>query len=342
MRVNREDFVEALRWISPGVSAKESLEQSSCAIFLGNRVFAYDGEVAVSCRSPLPEIEGAVQAGPLLAILSKMPDEEVDVELGDGELLIKGKGRSCGVRMEAKVLLKLDDVERPESWTPLPTNFAEALELVEGGAGKDQSQFEMCCIHLHPEWIEAGDTFQFTRYRVATGFREAALVRQSSVRHILTMAMTKFAETSAWLHFRNKAGLVLSCRRYVQDYPDVSADYKVDGSRLLLPKGLKAATELAEVFSAENVDSNLVTVTLKPGSCRVRGLGASGWYTETKKLPDYKGPPLKFQISPKVLANLVTTHNECIVGTDRLAVDTGNYCYVTALGSVDNEPSKGS
>ena len=180
------------------------------------------------------------------------------------------------------------------------------------------------------------DNFQLTRYTLATGVKESVLVRRSSVKHVVGLGMTKTAQTENWIHFKGPSGLVLSCRRYVEDFPDLAGFLKVKGKQTTLPKGLGEAAEKAEIFSAENVESNNVTVTLKPGSIRIEGRGISGWYSETKKT-DWDGDAIRFAVAPKLLIELVKNHNRCEITADRLKVDGGKFVYVSCLGTVEEK-----
>lgn len=333
-RVNREKFLHTLESVQPGLSPREIIEQSSCFVFKGGEVFSYNDEVACRCNTDLPEeVEGSVQADPLLNILRKLPEDEIEIEVGETEFLVKGKKRQAGIRMEKEILLPVGSVERPKKWSPLHEHFAEAVGIVQQCAGKDESQFSLTCVHIHPEWVEACDNFQLCRWEMATGLKKSTLVRQSAIKHITSLGVTEFSETSNWLHFRT-GSLVFSCRRYVEDFPDLAGILEVgEAIKTSLPKGLADAADKAAVFSAENTDNNQIFLSLSQGRLKVRGEGVSGWYWETKRM-NYDGPPLEFYISPELLIDLLKRHTDCLLSTERLKVDTGSYTYVSCLGAV--------
>ncbi len=129
-RVKRENLLKQLEAVSPGLSAKEILEQSSCFVFKGGEVLTYNDEVACRADCPLPDIEGAVPAKPLLAILAKLPDDDIDVAIDEGKMIVKGKGRKTTIPMEAEVLLPVDNIDKPGEWKKLPSEFGEALAIV--------------------------------------------------------------------------------------------------------------------------------------------------------------------------------------------------------------------
>lgn len=339
IRVNREELLGKLESVQPGLAPREIVEQSSCFVFKGSTVMTYNDEVA--CRLPTGfkiKGAGAVQAQPLLAILRKLQEEEIEIETDAEFFRVKGKRRTAGIRMEQEVLLPIDSVDEPGEWKALHDDFSDAISIVQECAGKDESQFWVTCIHLHPKWVEACDNFQITRYKLKTGLTGPTLVRSSSIKHIISLGMTEFSETESWLHFRNPDGLVFSCRRYVEDFPDMSRFLECAGQEVALPKGLGEAVEKAEIFSSENADSNQVRVELRPGKLKIKGTGVSGWYSETKKMR-YDGKPMSFLITPKLLLEITKRHNECQIdaGAERLKVDGGKFTYVACLGKEDEK-----
>lgn len=329
--VNREKFLQCLEAASPGLSPRDIVEQSSSFVFRNGHVVTFNDEVSVRARSPLPkDFTGAVRAQPLLEVLRKLTDEEVGVEASESELRVAGKGRKAGLRLEREVVLDLSAVEQPGEWLPLPPEFGEAVATVAGCAGKDESQFTATCVHVAPGWVEASDDFQLCRWRLQTGGDQSYLVRHTALKHVAGLGAAQFALTPGWVHFK-APGLVLSCRRYHDEYPDMTPFFKVNGSPAQLPKALVEAAERASIFTKENPDNDHVLVELRPGRLRLKGTGVYGWYSETKKLPDYDGAALGFRISPKLLADLVQKHDRCVLAADKLKVNGGKYMYVTAL-----------
>ena len=334
MRIKRELLLTELEAVLPGLSPREIIEQSSCFVFRKGKVMTYNDEIACTHKSSL-DIKGAVQADPLVAILRKLEEDYIDVLINEGELLIKGKRRRAGIRMDAKILLPIKSVERPKKWMALPEDFADAISIVQHCSGSDDSQFPLTCIHIHPEWIEACDNQQVSRYKIRTDIGQSMLVRKDALKHIISLGMNEFSETENWIHFRNPTELVLSCRRYVEKYPSASITevLKIKGEPTGFPKTIKAALERAEIFSAENIDDNRVVIKLSPKKVKITGKGTSGWFSEIKQAK-YKGKPVSFTIAPKLLERLVQEHSECQITSERLKVAVGKFVYVTCLGEV--------
>jgi hypothetical protein len=299
----------------------------------------YNGEVACWCKLPV-EFEGAITAAPLLSLLEKLAEDELEINVGDGELLVKGRGREAGVRMQAEVVLPIDAVERPTGWQPLHEDFCEAINTVAACAGKDDSGgFFVTCVHITPTHVEACDNWQIARYPLDTPIKEKALVKRDHIKHIVDLDMTKVSETKNWIHFKNPSGLVLSCRRYVDEFPDLSPFLDCTGRPATLPGSLGDAVDKAQIFSADNAQNDNVTIEIRPDKMRISGRGASGWYKEQRSIK-YDGPPIQFMIAPKILTEISKRHTDCILAKGRLKVEGGKFTYVTCLSEEPNGNGK--
>ena len=332
-KVKREKLLFALDAISPGLSKTDILEQSSCFVFMKNgQVATYNGEIACLHKSPLNGFVGAVQAEPLLDILKKLDHDVLSVSSADNSLVLSAKSEETGIGMEAKVLLPVDKVETPKKWKSLSEEFTEGINLVQHSAGNDDQKFNLTCVHIHPEWVEACDNIQAAKYITKTPIKQPTLVKADSIKHIVSLGMTEIAETSAWLHFKNPSGLVLSCARWTDSYVDTSGIFKITGKKAQLPKGLADAASKGAVFSKENSDYNRVSIELSKGLMKLEGRGSSGWYRKSQAI-DYKGERLNFLIDPELIVKLTKDFNDCEISDTTLKVERGSLTFITALDS---------
>ena len=330
MKVNRQELLQQLDQCRAGLATREIVEQSSCFIVKDGKLITFNDEICVRRDTNL-NFEGAISAEPFLAILAKLVEEEIEIEPLNGELLIKGKGRRSGIKMEADILMPLDALEDAGPWVQLHADFCEAVETVGQCAAKNDSRFAFNCIHIHPEYLEACDNYQIVRYKLASGLESPTLARQSALKHVSSMDMTEMSETKSWLHFRNPAGVQLSIRRYVEDFPDMSGVLDAEaGAKTTLPGGLAEALDKAKIFSDGNPDGNQVLVELRPNKMSIKGQGAAGWFQE-KKMVAYDGPEIAFMISPDLLTEITKKHNECGITANRLKVSNGKFVYVSCL-----------
>lgn len=339
IQVEREQFLQELEAVFPGLSTRDVIEQSSCFIYSKGEIVTYNGEIACHRSTSLTSLKGAIQASPLLNILRKMREDTLTLKTNEGELVIIGKKKRAGIRMESEIMLPVDDLEHPKKWKKLHSKFNDAINLVHQCTGKDENKFWTTCVHIHPEFIEASDNDQISRYTFPTGVRKSILVRGASIKHLITLGMNEFSETKTWIHFRNSDGLIFSCLRFIQDFPNLNPYLKVKGSKTSLPKGLGEATQKAEIFSAENPESNRILVELGPDRLRIKGTGASGWYWERKKIA-YDGPEINFLIAPNLLAELSKRYGKCSISPKALKVNGSRFEYVASLGDPNEKETE--
>ena len=335
--VNREEFLSQLEAVRPGIDLKGDVDQSSCFVFKGGKVITFSGEIACFHESCLKEVEGAINAAPLLEMLRQIKGENINVEMDAKSLKLQYKRERVKFKIESEIELPIDVIEDPGEYTKFPADFAEALALVQECASKDESRFDLTCIHIHPKFLEAAGQFQFARYRIDTGLEKSILVKKDHLTHIIGLGMTEYSLTQTWMHFRNPSGVVLSCQwTPFEDFEfpsqDITKYLKLKGTPTSMPKGLADAAKKANIFTAENVESDDVDLELRPGGVKIVGKSESGRYEKIAKIK-YSGKPLSFTISPKILQELVKKHSECEVTDSILKIDGGKWKYGTCLGS---------
>lgn len=332
LKVNREEFIKVLEQVQPGLSPREIVQQSSCYVFKDGKIVTFNQEVACQAKSNMPkEFKGAVQAAPLLAILRQLPDDWINIEGRADKFVINGKNRQSGIVMEKEVLLPIDSIDTPKEWKALHEDFTDAIGIVQECASKDQSTFTFTCIHIHPKYMEACDNFQLTRYALNTGVESSFLVRRDSLKHVPAFDFTHISVTKTWVHFKTTDGVVMSCRRYLEKFEDLSHLLKDVGSPTVLPKALSEAAKRCQEFSSQNSDEDLVQIELKNSRLRIKGEGASGYHWELKRLK-YDGPPMKFRIAPNLLVELLKRHTDCKISKKhRLIVNGGKFVYAVCL-----------
>lgn len=342
-RINRGEFLATIEMVHPGLSTKDLIQQSSCYVFQQGWVLTFNGEVACRTKTPLPpEFEGAVPADELLKCLNNLQDDFVVIGKEDNKLNIRNETsrKRLWIRMEPEILLPIEEVERPEAWVRVPEDFDAAMRQVHKAAGNNKEEFLTVCVHIHPDWLEACDRFQACRYTIKTGASRPFLVREESIRHIVSLGMTKMGETDHWVHFRNQR-LIYSCRRHLEQFPDLSQLFAFRGEPNVLPSGGVDAAKLASVFSGEDKDNNKIMVQLSSTGMLVRGEGTNGG-AEVDLEMKYKGEPTAFRINPQLLIELITNHSEngCEIGPGKLRITGEKWVYVTVLGKLKEEKSE--
>ena len=331
MQVKREELLKLLETLTPGLAQREIVEQSNTFVFTKERIFTYNDDIACSCPSPLKDVEGAVPASDLVAILQKLKDKEIDISQDDSVLILTGKRCKSGITMNTEILLPVKYQKKGE-WKPLPKNFKEAVDTVKNCASSDASKFAFTCIHIMPKHIEACDNKRAARYDIKTNFEKEVLIRASSLQHVISTDVTEFLEKGNWIHFQNSAGFQISCLRFIGEaYQDLEKVLNRKGVEVVLPITSIGAITCAEVFSSKNEENKLV-IHLKGAELQISSQGNSGWFWEKKKVK-YTGPDISFTITPKLLIDLLEHDNHCEIHENKmLKITDKNYTYVVVLG----------
>ncbi len=336
MLVDREAVLRTLASVAPGLDSRRGeVEQSSCFTFVGGKVHTFNDQISCSIPSNV-DIEGAVKAKPLLSLLERFKDDQLDILCVGSEVLFKGRHTRAGLFKEESIALPYNEVEAPSEWRELPADFLDALGVVKYCCTKDDSIFAYTCVHMCPDRLEACDGFQMTAYPIEVPIKEPLLVRAESINKLVGMDCNEISETEAWVHFRSPRGLIYSVRRHVEEYVDLSAIIKKRGTKADFPPGLIEALETAEIFTAEQLLNNYVQIKLREDKLELTGIGVSGWYKERKKVT-YSGPELKFQINPRVLRDIMKRTTEFEVTEGFLILRTDKYVYVGSLGKVKED-----
>lgn len=336
MRIKRQEFLQTLELVQPGLALKSGgIQQSSCFLFQKGTVSTFNGNVACWHPLKLNGLQGAVPGEALLKILHKLVDEELDLEIEDNKFIIKGVG-TARLRMEKDIHSPIGEIDTPKTWVKLPEDFLDACNLTADCCGKNEkTDFGLSCVHLHPQFIESSDNFRVIRYRLQTGVKGPRFISGSVVKQLSLLGVTQMAETDTWLHFKNSQGLLIACRGYSFDWPDLKQLLKLEGIQAVLAKGVSDACSRAEVFSSEDKDSNDIRVELRRDRMSIVGVGVSGDYTEVKKVK-YDGPAIAFIITPTLLMELVDKYNEVYVSERRLLVTGEKFRYVLPVGKLEN------
>lgn len=346
MNIDKEEFLEQLSSVKPGLSSRESLEQSSCFVFYDGEVITFNDEIACRMKTKL-KITGAVTASALLSILDKIRDPKLEIaENAKGELEFAGQRKSWGLNRDAEVLLPVEKIReedpKEEDWRPLPKSFQDIVDKVKTCVCQNEEFFALTCVHFHPKWIEACDSRQMLRWRVKFGIETPFLVRGTALAQVTGLAMRQMAVTESWVHFRNEKGLIFSCRKFVEDYPNLTEVMAVDGSPVTFPLGLGEAAERAAVFAAEQVSgiNPMLSVYLRPGWMTIEGDGLVGWYKEHEKLSKYTGKKIRFIISPVLLRHIADNYNEAQITNVKLRASGDRWDYVSVLGEAKSRQER--
>jgi DNA polymerase III sliding clamp (beta) subunit (PCNA family) len=305
-------------------------------------VFTFNDEIACRKKTVI-DFEGTIPAAPLLAILEKLPDEKLEVDTSkSGEIMFRGKRKKFRLTHDVKILLPIGQVskEKPEVWHDLPESFKDVINNVKDCCSNNEDNFNLTCLHIHPEFVEACNGCQLIRWYTKFGLAKPVLIRGLAVSHVVGLDMDRIAETENWIHFRNSHGLILSCRKFVEDYPtnEISEAIKIKGEEVTLPKSLGEAADRAAIMAGENTAGQgaQLLIRLRKNEIIIIGQGLIGEYEESKKA-EYSGPEIRFGATPVLLQSIAKSYTHATINERMLkasggsAEKTGRWVFASTL-----------
>lgn len=307
MDISRDLLMEALAKVKPGLSTKEFIEQTTSFAFIKGRVVTYNDEISISHPIENMDIEGAIQAEPLYALLSKLKQDTVKIVVKGKEMLIRAGRVKAGFKLEQEIKLPLEEIGEKKKWKRLshPSLFLKGLQFVSFTCSKDITRPVLTCVNVRQSGLlEATDNYRISTYKVDELPVADFLLPVNAVYILVKYDINAIAETHGWVHFKTREGTILSARTYTGDFPDVVPHLKVKGYKLSFPAILTEILERSLVFAKKEIIANSsIEVALSDNKIKVKGDADAGWFEEFSKV-EYDSEPVTFIINPLFLLDI--------------------------------------
>jgi hypothetical protein len=330
MKIKRTELLEQLESVTAGLSTHEIIAQSSCFVFKDKHVMTFNDEVFAKIPTIL-NITGAVHSVPFLNMLRKLKDDIISIEQQEKQLLIKGAKKRATFYMDDTITLPISSIETAAQWIKLPSEFSEAVALTKMSASKINEASALCCVHITEKYIESCDGYQAVKYKIKFPQKVNILVKADALSSIVSNNISDFAITKYWIHFKNDNGLILSCRKWELDYPDLSKIFDIKNeTEFSLPEKIDSILEKTKIFSSESAEDDITYVTIKNGNVIIKGESVIGKYEEKRNVKD-KNFNFSFSILTDLLERISKENTACKIMDKKIAVIADNYTYITVL-----------
>jgi len=331
--MKKQDLLTALETVKPGLAAKEMIEQSTSFAFMNGRVVTYNDEISLSHPVEDLEIEGAIQADELYKLLNKLKEDEIEVEIKGGELLLKSGKTKAGLTLQQEITLPLEEIGETGKWKTLPEGFLNHIRFAMTCCSRDMSRPVLTCVHVSKEGvIEGSDGFRITRCQLEKEMPiKTFLLPVSAAIQVVRLEPTKIATGDGWIHFQTTEGTVLSCRVFEDDYPDTKKFMEVEGVEIVLPKTIEDILDRAAIFAKRDhfLDES-VTLTIEDKKVLVESKSDAGWFKESVRMR-YDDSPITFSITPYLLRDILKETSTCVLCEDRLKFEGAGWEHITTL-----------
>jgi DNA polymerase III sliding clamp (beta) subunit (PCNA family) len=257
MEVNREDLVDVLNLVRPGLSQKEVIEQSNHFIFNKDEILAYNDELLISYPFDI-ELQCTVDASLFLKLISRMTSENVSIELKKEKLEVWNAKTSAHIPIvqESEIFEYIQNVTEGLSkadWHRLSQDFIDGLRLCAFSAGTDRTKGTMTCVRVEGEDIMSADGARASWYKTDKAvdedfYIEAALIEELSKYE----DVSSYTLSKAWAHFKSESGVTFSARRVIPlELVSIRAVFEEfqNGVRIRIPADLKGSIETVNIVN---------------------------------------------------------------------------------------------
>jgi len=339
MEVTKSKLLEQLDWAKLGVSAKPILEQSDCFVFSEGYLYTFNDDILTKQKTDCG-LSCAVNADTFVSMLSRFPDDTVDIQQDKQEIVIKGKRKKAGIACEAKIRLPFAEVPTPKGWIDMTDDTWAMLFQAAQTCGKDESQPCLACACVTPDTITGAEQNRIYRATVETGAKGVTMI---PARNILCLDSKRkpvhYAVTNGWLHLRYKSSIRLSVRCHQGEPLDEKTVKSVlsmsKPTTVKLPSNLAEIVGRAEAMTETGPDAR-VKLQIVEGMLHITSRKDAGWYKESRKCK-YRGPDLVFHVHPKFLLHVLSQTTKVLVEDRRMKVVLDNVEFVTALELAENQ-----
>lgn len=342
MNVARGLLLNRLTEAKIGLSAgeKETTEQSNVFVFEDGMLTTFNGSIMVRVESPL-DFDVMVNATDLLALISKIPDDEITMHIKEGELRIKGNGRSYGIRVEQENTMPIGELPSPSKWSKLADNTVTQMIQAARVCSNEKDVDDLTkLVHITPKLIEASDNDRLFRSSSPTGFPGEILIKAKLIMELKGLELTKVSFVEGWVYFKSSSGAMIALQSEVETYHDeIDGILEMeDAEKVTLPQPLVEIVERSEIFTTGDDDAK-VHVSIADGKLVLVARKENGWARESKPLA-YKGRPLHFQVNPKFLVEMLNKTRDVLVSVGdnpKMKMTTEKVQFVVCLDAAESE-----
>lgn len=335
MEIKRKELVNVLEQVKKGLAKRDLIEQSTAFIFTNKQVMTFNDEIFAMSNTDL-DIEGVVEAEPLLKLLNKVKDETIRIESEDNELKIKGKKFSAGVSFDPEIRIPIDNINTPKKLKKLSSEFTNVAKLACLTAGKSLSEPLFTCVHIHKNIIESCDNDRITICELEQSFDFDILVPADNLLEICKEKLTAIHVDDSWIYFKTDNGVILATKLYNEEYKDLHQfiPEENEGKIIEFPKQINEIINRADIFSKDTVlKEKNVKINIKKGKLTIKSQNEQGWFKETTKV-DFK-EDLSFSINLEFLEDILKITNQISIIDEILYFKTDKSIHIVQLEGDD-------
>lgn len=329
MKINRQELLDTLSLIKPGLANNDIVEQSTHFIFEAGEIYTYNDQITISHQLETDFDGIAIQAGSFYKLLEKLKEPEIDCEIDANKLTIKSGKTKAAIAIEKEI--KIPAITLPEEWIELPNNFNKAVKFSLFSVSNDMTRLALTCLNIDEDYVLSCDNYRATKYKLDNEVEEQFYLNGSAARILIRYEPTDYAIDDAWIHFTNEAGTIFSCRKMEIDYPDILPLFDVKGDELELPEDLIETIDRVGVFvSAEFDHDKFIELNFQKNKLICKSKGNTGWVEEEVKIK-WGAEPITIKIHPDHFMDILKHLQNVVIGERSFLFSGANFNHTISL-----------
>jgi hypothetical protein len=213
-----------------------------------------------------------------------------------------------------------------KQWEDIPNGFNDGLANTFPIARKAASPSNhLHCVHITPKHFAATDGSRVVMRAVKNHLSKPVILPANSIKELLKINPTAYAQEGPHLFFRNDEGVVYCLSEFLDEFPEISHLFKIK-------LGLEITTDKAFqelIQSANSMDAQRIELRFTGSEAILLAMTKSGPIKGTCPI-EYKGPDFKIKIRPDYMLDGLQYSNTFRFSEDKqyLTVYTVNTRYV--------------
>ncbi len=288
MTIQKTVLLDALKAAASGVGNTPLLQGGDTFVFKDGFIHTYNDAMSVSVPFKAPEpLEGAVKAKEFLAIVGKLPAEEIKLVVVPTHWILKSGNATLELTLlEAAVMDKVKGIAPAGDWLPLPDGLVEGISL----CGFTRNTSPLSGVVVSDGAIVSTDEFRINRYLMTQEAITPFWISDPAAQELIKVpSLTDYQVSGAWVNFLSKGGIIFSAKLLnFEKFPfakllsvvDRTAQTDEDFSHSL-PSGLPVVLDRAATLAMDMEKMTALRLTFEKKGVTVSTERSIGKYKET-------------------------------------------------------------
>ena len=316
MEVNREELMDVLNLVRPGLSQKEVIEQSNHFIFNKDEILAYNDELLISYPFDI-ELTCTVDASLFLKLLSRLETEMVSLELKKGVLEVWNEKTNAQLPIveESEIFEYIRNVTKEATdadFHRLSPDFIEGLRLCAFSADTDRQMGTLTCVRIEGKNVMSGSKTRISWYEMDKEVPEDFYIEATLIQELIKYEdISSYYLSKSWAHFKSEGGTTFSARRVIPldllSFKEAFEGFDL-GVRIRIPADLRQSIETVNLVNeGEQAADKLVTLHIDESKVTCKAESTRGGILQEvdfEKPPNIE-KPFSLQIRPDFLIDVL-------------------------------------